>query len=254
MERRPGWLTLLACLGAYGCGAPLVEQRTEVERCSEVRLQGRLELADADADAEVAGVTLRGTDAALANSVVTLGDDSVGVSSSQHFVQVRLHCAGLNKLELIGEVHGELSAGSTRLDKIGVFGASRLQLRGGAVEVMTVRVAGQGHLLLSDVLAEQLDLQAAGDSRVVLSGESDGAAFNVSGSSEVDAAAFRAQQVQVELRGDSRTVVDVGAHLRGSVAAPARLSYSGTPDVVLDLTPGTSSVTALEPRAGARDQ
>ena len=244
----------MACLGVYGCGAPLIEQRTEVDRCSEVRLQGRLQLTDVDGDAEVAGITLRGTDAALANSVVTLGDDSVGISSPQHSLQVRLHCAGLNKLELIGEVHGELSAGSARLDKIGVFGASRLQVRGSAVEVMTVRVAGQGHLLLTDVLAEQLDLQAAGDSRVVLSGESDSAAFNVSGASEVDASAFRAQQMRVELRGDSRTVVDVGAHLGGRVAASARLSYSGAPDVALDLTPGTSPVTALEPRAGVRAQ
>ena len=252
MECHARWLTLLGCLAAQGCGEPLVERLTEVEQCPAVRLQGRLELTSVASD--VAGITLRGSDAALANSDVTLSREGASISSPQHQLQVRLHCAGLNSLELIGEVDGELSEAVGGLHTIGVYGVSRLHLQGAAAEVMTVRVAGQGQLMLTDVIADQVDLQAAGDSRVVLSGESDSAVFNVSGQSEIDASAFSAQQVYVALDGRSRTVLHVGAHLRGSVAPSAQLSYSGTPDVALDPGQGASSATAREAKAGVRGQ
>jgi len=189
---------------------------------------------------------LRGTQQALAAVEVTQDSGGLTIASPDYDIEVVLSCDALMALELIGAVQAELPL-TLSLNDIGVFGASRLQAAAVNTESLTLRAGGNGQMDLGEVLADDITLLAAGNSRLVLGGEVDAARLEVSGSSQVDAAALRAQRVQVQARGASRTTVHAGAHLSGAVSGTAVLSYSGTPDLSVEVT----QPAVLESMAGA---
>ncbi len=149
-----------------------------------------------------------------------------GLSYRNYDVEIRVADAQFNSVSALG---------SSKVVRVGLteFDSYSVWLSGSSEYEGTLNISGEVKLHLS------------GSSDAGIKGSSPSCKISCSGSSDVDAEKFTADDLKISLSGSSKAEITVGKSMRGSLSGSSKLRYRGSATDIDVSTSGSSRVIEI---------